>query len=47
MNYNLNRNERRYMTEVCLTFEDKNGREMTAEEIEKEIEKMRKRNALQ
>lgn len=43
MNYNLNRNERRYMTEVMLTFEDRNGREMNAEEFAKEVEKMRKK----
>ena len=38
--YNLNRIERHYMTEVMLTFEWKNGREMTAEEFEKAVEKM-------
>ena len=42
--YNLNRIERHYMTEVMLTFEWKNGREMTAEEFEKAVEKMRKRS---
>ena len=41
--YNLNRIERHYMTEVMLTFEWKNGREMTDEEIEVAIEKMRAR----
>lgn len=41
--YNLNRIERHYMTEVMLTFEWKNGREMTAEEFEKAVEKMRNR----
>lgn len=41
--YNLNRIERHYMTEVMLTFEWKNGREMTAEEFEKAVEKMRKK----
>ena len=40
--YNLNRIERHYMTEVMLSFEWKNGREMTAEEFEKAVEKMRK-----
>ena len=39
--YNLNRIELHYMIEVCLTFEDKYGREMTAEEFEKAVEKMR------
>lgn len=39
--YNLNRIERHYMTEVMLTFEDRYGREMTAEEFEKAVEKMR------
>jgi hypothetical protein len=43
--YNLNRIERHYITEVMLTFEWKNGREMTAEEIAVEIEKMRARRA--
>ena len=43
--YNLNRIERHYMTEVCLTFENKHGREMTNEEFEKEVEKMRARRA--
>ena len=41
--YNLNRIERHYMTEVMLTFVDKHGREMTAEEFEQAIEKMRKK----
>lgn len=41
--YNLNRIERHYMTEVCLTFEWKNGREMTAEEFAEAVEKMRAR----
>ena len=41
--YNLNRIERHYITEVMLTFEWKNGREMTAEEIAVAIEKMRAR----
>lgn len=41
--YNLNRIERHYMTEVMLTFEDRYGREMTAEEFEKAVEKMRNR----
>jgi hypothetical protein len=31
------------MVEVMLTFEEKNGREMTEEEFEKAVEKMRKR----
>ena len=39
--YNLNRIERHYMTEVCLSFEDKHGREMTAEEFENAVKKMR------
>jgi hypothetical protein len=42
-NYNLNRIERHYMTEVMLTFEWRNGREMTAEEFAQAVEKMRKR----
>ena len=42
-NYNLNRIERHYMTEVMLTFEDKHGREMTAEEFAKAVAKMRAR----
>ena len=41
--YNLTRIERHYMIEVCLTFEDKYGREMTAEEFAIEVEKMRAR----
>lgn len=41
--YNLNRIECHYMTEVMLAFEWKNGREMTAEEFEKAVEKMRKK----
>lgn len=40
--YNLNRIERNYMIEVMLTFENKNGREMTAEEFELAVKKMRK-----
>ena len=40
--YNLNRIERHCMTEVMLTFECKNGREMTAEEFRKAVKKMRK-----
>ena len=43
--YNLNRIERHYMIEVMLTFEYKNGREMTAEEFAAEVEKMRARRA--
>jgi hypothetical protein len=31
------------MIEVMLTFEDKHGREMTAEEFAVEVEKMRNR----
>lgn len=42
--YNLNRVERHYMIEVMLTFEDKYGREMTAEEFANAVEKMRKRS---
>jgi hypothetical protein len=30
------------MTEVMLSFEDKHGREMTAEEFELAVKKMRK-----
>jgi hypothetical protein len=41
--YNLNRIERHYMIEVMLTFQDKHGREMTNEELEKAVEKMRNR----
>ena len=41
--YNLNRIELHYMTEVMQTFEWKNGREMTAEEFEQAVEKMRKK----
>lgn len=40
--YNLNRIERHYMTEVMLTFMDKHGREMTDEEFELAVKKMRK-----
>jgi len=43
--YNLNRIERHYMTEVMLTFQDKNGREMTDVEFAAEVEKMRARRA--
>ena len=39
--YNLNRIERHYMIEVCLTFENKNGREMTDAEFATAVEKMR------
>lgn len=39
--YNLNRIEIHYMTEACLSFEDKHGREMTAEEFENAVKKMR------
>lgn len=41
--YNLNRIERHYMIEVMLTFENKYGREMTSEEFEKAVNKMRKK----
>ena len=41
--YNLNRIERHYMIEVMLTFEDKFGREMTAEEFAAAVAKMRNR----
>ncbi len=44
-NYNLNRIERHYITEVMLTFEWKNGREMTDEEIVATIERMRAKRA--
>jgi hypothetical protein len=40
--YNLNRIERHYMTEVMLTFEFTHGREMTADEFETAVKKMRK-----
>ena len=43
--YGLNRIERYYMTEVMLTFEWKNGREMTAEEFAAAVEKMRAKRA--
>lgn len=43
--YNLNRIERHYLTEVMLTFEWKNGREMTEAEFAAEVEKMRARRA--
>jgi hypothetical protein len=43
--YNLNRIERHYMIEVMLTFQDKNGREMTDAEFAAEVEKMRARRA--
>ena len=43
--YNLNRIERHYMIEVCLTFQDKHGREMTDAEFAVEVEKMRARRA--
>ena len=39
--YELNRIERHYMTEVMLTFQDKNGREMTDAEFAAAVEKMR------
>lgn len=41
--FNLNRIERHYMTEVMLTFEDKHGRKMTAEEFAEAVAKMRAR----
>jgi hypothetical protein len=40
--YDLNRIERHYMTEVMLTFEFIHGREMTDEEFETAVKKMRK-----
>ena len=43
--YNLTRIECRYMIEVCLTFQDKHGREMTPAEYAREVEKMRARRA--
>ena len=43
--YNLNRIERHYMIEAMLTFENKNGREMTDAEFATEVEKMRARRA--
>ena len=44
--YNLNRIERHYMIEVMLDFMDKYGREMTKEEHDKAVEKMRAKKAL-
>ena len=41
--YNLNRIERHYMVEVCLTYLDKFGRDITDEEFAQEVEKMRAR----
>ena len=41
--YNLNRIERHYMIEVMLTFQDRYGREMTAEEFGQAVERMRAR----
>lgn len=42
INYNnLNSIERHYLTEVMLSFEWKNGREMNDDEIVLAIEKMR------
>ena len=41
--YNLNRIERHYMIEVMLTFEERHGREMTAEEFGQAVERMRTR----
>lgn len=43
--YNLNRIELHYMIEACLTFQDRHGREMTAEEYKAAVEKMRARRA--
>ena len=40
--YNLNRIERHYMIEAMLSFQDRHGREMTAEEFELAVKKMRK-----
>lgn len=42
-NYELNRIERHYMIEVMLTFQDKYGREMTTEEYNNAVAKMRER----
>ena len=44
--YNLNRIERHYMIEVMLDFVNKHGREMTKEEHDKAVEKMRAKRAL-
>lgn len=43
--YNLNKIECHYMIEVCLSFEWKNGREMTDAEYAAEVEKMRAKRA--
>ena len=43
--YNLTRIERHYMTEVELTYFDRYGRYMTADEFAHEVEKMRARRA--
>lgn len=43
--YELNRIERHYMTEVMLTYLNRYGRDMTNEEFEKEVEKMRAKRA--
>jgi hypothetical protein len=43
--YNLNKIECHYMIEVCLSFEWKNGREMTDAEYAAEVKKMRARRA--
>ena len=40
--YNLNGIKRHYLIEAMLTFKDKYGREMTAEEFELAVKKMRK-----
>ena len=40
----LNRNERNYLIEIQLDFQDRNGREMTRTELIQEIERMRARN---
>ena len=39
--HNLSRIERHYMIETMLSFADKQGREMTAEEMTAVLEKLR------
>lgn len=41
--YNLNRLERHYMIEVTISYLMRYDREITDEEFDKEVEKMRKR----
>lgn len=44
-NYELNRIERHYMIEVMLSFQNKHGREMTTEEYNNAVAKMKERKA--